>query len=81
MNERTIGRRIIHHKDSWKIPQQLRHASDVLRITVGEHQASESVHASPVQIFAHDPLVIAFTPAIDQPVVAIYPDVNSCARA
>jgi hypothetical protein len=76
MNERTIGRRIIDHTDPWKIAQQLRDATDVLRIAVGEHQPCEPIHAGPVQILAHDALVSAFAPAIEQPVVAIHSDVN-----
>src|SRR6188472_3121275 len=81
MNEGTIRRRIVDYMDSWKIAQQLSDTTDVLRITVGKHQSSETVHAGPVQILAHDAFVSAFASAIDQPVLAIRPDVNGCARA
>ena len=48
---------------------------------MGEHQPREPIHAGPVQILAHDALVIAFASAIDQPIVAIHSDVNGRARA
>src|SRR4030095_2684131 len=76
-----IRRGIIDHTDSWEITQQLRDATDVLRIAMGKYQPRQSVHAGPVQIRAHDSLVTAFAPAIDQPVVAIYLDVNCRASA
>src|SRR3954471_2201404 len=81
MNEGTVARRIVDYTNPWKIAQQLSDTADVLRITVGKHQPSEPVHACPVQILAHDALVSAFASAIDQPVVAIRPDVNGRARA
>src|SRR5215831_11575662 len=76
MNDRTIGRRIIDYTDPGEIVQQLRDATDVLRITMGEHQPGEPIHAGPVQILTHDAFVTAFAPAIDQPIVAIHSDVN-----
>src|SRR3954452_902781 len=76
MNDGTIGRRIVDYTDSWKIAQQLSDTTDVLRITVGKHQPSKPVPAGPVQILAHDALVSPSASAVDQPVLAIRPDVN-----
>ena len=61
MSERS-GAGLSIQRDPWEIIQQLRHATNVLRITVGEHQPRKPIHAGPVQILAHDALVSAFAP-------------------
>src|SRR4030095_14400087 len=78
MNERTIRRRIIDQTEPSEIAQQVRDATDVLRIAMGEHQPCEPIHAGPVQILAHDALVTAFAPAIKQPVAAFCSQMNRC---
>src|SRR3954453_1156125 len=81
MNKRTVRRRIIDHKHSGEIAQQLCDPTDVLRIAVGEDQTVETVHPCPVQILTYDTAVTAFTTAINQPIMTIHMDVNGGARS
>ena len=49
MSERS-GAGLSITTNPWEIAQQLRDSTDVLRITMGEHQSGEPIHAGPVQI-------------------------------
>ena len=48
---------------------------------MSEQQTIESVHASPVQILANHTLITSLAPAIEKPIRAPCPQVNSRARA
>src|SRR5215472_12985920 len=81
MNNRAIWRGIVDYLRPWEVAQQLRDATDMLRIAMGENCPRQPIYSGPVQIVPHDAVVSAFAPAINQPIVALYSDVNGCARA
>src|SRR5437773_11122729 len=81
MNIRTIRRRIIDQTNTRKIAQQFRRAPDMERVAVREQQTGEPVYSRPVQIFANQTLISSLAPAIDKPIRAPCPQVDSRARA
>ena len=48
---------------------------------MSEQQTTEPVNSRPVQIWTNHPLIISLAPAIEQPICAPGPQVNSRARA
>ena len=61
--------------------QQFRRAPDMERIAMSEQQAIEAVHPRGVQVFANYALVGPIAAAIEQPICALRPQMNSRPRA
>ncbi len=77
----TIRRAVVDHPPWSKFVEQCASPAKVEGIAVAQDQAVEPVDPARMQIVAQEPLVIARTPGIEEPVLAAGADVHGRARS